>query len=208
MTPALQSEIEKLTHPETGLPGWCPTHKAMWLAEHIIKERLLWIAEIGVLSGRSLIPMALTVRSLGLGGFVLGIDPYQHARQVEGIANEGQIEWSKAIDWNQQFIDTTNRITEMGLTDWCGVLRAPSSSCFGLIGSLDLLHIDGCHSALATHRDIETWVPKVRTGGLVVVDDINWSTISPTLKLLPEWCEEKGYESHTPESSWGVWRRR
>jgi len=54
------------------------------------------------------------------------------------------------------------------------LIRADFSDAHGAFadGSIDLLHIDGCHSYEAVQRDFETWRPKLSRRGVVVLHDI------------------------------------
>lgn len=44
-------------------------------------------------------------------------------------------------------------------------------------GSLDMVFIDGDHRTSAVLRDIDTWLPKLRPGGILAGDDIGWDGV-------------------------------
>lgn len=48
--------------------------------------------------------------------------------------------------------------------------------------SIDFLFIDGDHSTEAVTRDIDIWFPKVKKGGVISGDDINWSSVKDAVE--------------------------
>lgn len=186
---------------EGGLPGWCSVKKARWLVDTILAEKLTNIVEIGVFGGRSLIAMALAVKHLSLGGYVLGVDSYCFEDQIEGEHRKHHIEWARNIDFELMWHVATNAVQKYAVQSVCGVLRASSLQVSWLVETVDLLHIDGCHSVLASCRDVESWLPKVRQGGIVVLDDSDWDTVQPAREMLMEQLELV----HT-ETTWEAYR--
>ena len=184
--------------------GWCTPFKAKWLADHILREHLNHVVEIGVFTGRSLIPMGLAVQELARGGYVLGIDPYSLERQTESVEIEGHITWARDIPYEQFHCETLAAIRSAGVSECCGLIRAASDEIACLIGPLDLLHIDGCHSVLASSRDVEVWTPKVRSGGLIVLDDATWSSVAEARAMLRDRC---GPPSFTSDDGWECYRK-
>ena len=74
----LFAQIEsELAHPDHQ-DGWCKLEKANALAAAIVSIQPNLIVEVGVWAGRSLIPMALSLKYLGKGK-ILGIDPWRAA---------------------------------------------------------------------------------------------------------------------------------
>ena len=48
--------------------------------------------------------------------------------------------------------------------------------------SIDFMFIDGDHSTEAVLRDIEIWLPKVKTGGILAGDDIDWASVKQAVE--------------------------
>lgn len=202
----MYAEIDAICAPEAegGLPGWCTPAKGRWLAELVLAEHLTCCVEIGVFGGRSLLALGLAVRHLGRGGYVLGVDPYDFGRQVEGMTHKSHVDWARDIPFEAIYQRALLDIRRRGLQTHCGVLRAAADECAGLIGPIDLLHIDGCHSVLSSCRDVEVWTPKVRPGGLIVLDDCEWETVQPARAMLAAQCEPPV----SVEPGWEAYRKR
>lgn len=188
----------------TGLPGWCTTLKGIWIADHIIREHLTRCVEIGVFGGRSLIAAGLALRKLGRGGYALGIDPYTFDRQTEGVTLTPHVEWAKDIDYEGIYRRALETIRTHDLQPFCGIVRAAADEIAPLIGPIDFLHIDGCHSVLSSCRDVETYAPKVRPGGLIVLDDCEWETVQAARTMLAAYCEPNPAR---PEPGWECYRK-
>jgi len=54
--------------------------------------------------------------------------------------------------------------------------------------SLDFVFIDASHRYENVRQDIEHWLPKVKSGGMIAGDDIRWASVRKAVKeLLPEY---------------------
>jgi hypothetical protein len=70
--------------------------------------------------------------------------------------------------------DEVNRYNEENYASFSRLLRTTFDDAqhnFG-DGTVDLLHIDGLHTYDAVRHDFDTWFPKVRPGGVVLIHDI------------------------------------
>jgi len=61
----------------------------------------------------------------------------------------------------------------------------PSADAAKLIEpGIGLLHIDGNHDYAKLRSDIEKYLPKLKPGGYLIVDDIAWPSIRPQYEEL------------------------
>jgi predicted O-methyltransferase YrrM len=153
------------------LEGWCSLEKAEALMMTTFVLRPLVAAEIGVWAGRSLLPVALALREIGRG-VVHGIEPWDAESSAEGYPKATADWWRLAANHEyarQQFSEMI-KDCRLDLVVRIDRRKSDDAECPPVI---DLLHIDGVHTAQA-RRDVAKFGSKVRVGGIVFVDDTAW----------------------------------
>lgn len=191
-----------LTHP-IRLEGWTTPEKGIELVNLILKEKPKVVVELGVFGGRSLIAMALALRANGAGK-AFGVDPWRLQVAIEGEGDPENIKWwTNNVNLHEIHRGCMEAIWRLGLEEWAVVVRGASQHVKQLFPMIDLLHIDGNHSELASCRDVENFVPRVPSGKWVVFDDTNWASTRKAVALLNGYCElVKDFDS------WRLYQRR
>lgn len=169
--------------------GWAWPEKAFMLCERIEFEKPSLVVELGVFGGRSMLPMALQLKENG-SGVIFGIDPWMSQPCLEGEMERENKEWWAKVNLEDVMHRFFNQVINLGLSDIAVPIRATSQACARLFpeGSIDLLHIDGNHSELASLRDIDNYFLKVRLGGLICLDDIHWPSNQAAVRKLDSLC--------------------
>ncbi len=150
--------------------GWCTIPKARTMAMLIVAMKPIVSIEIGVYTGKSAIAMAIAHKFLGKGQ-VLCIDPWKAEASSEGYEAEHKEWWSK-IDHEAIFREFTNHLIKFGVSAQVEIKRAKSDHVEPP-PVIDFLHIDGQHTEQAI-RDVSRFASRVKCGGIVVMDDIEW----------------------------------
>lgn len=175
--------------------GWCTREKAVSLIEMIYREKPHVVVEIGVFSGRSLIPQALALKAVygdKADGKVYGIDPWKKDAALEGEVGPENAKWWSELDLHQIHKECIESVWNNGVDEHCVLIRSESYRCVTLFNFIDLLHIDGNHSELSSCRDVELYVPKVRSGGFIYFDDCDWATTQKALKIMETMATKVG----------------
>jgi predicted O-methyltransferase YrrM len=183
----------------THLEGWCSPKKAAILQRWVQAIDAQLCVEIGVFGGASLIPQALACQAKG-SGKVFGIDPYSPAIATE-FADELNAKWWREVDFasiKSGFLRTVRRLQLTPYVELLEMTSAAATSQF-TAGTIDLLHIDGNHSAPQALADVVEWLPRVRVGGLVFIDDISWgmkgvqsASTGPAIEFALQHCSWLG----------------
>lgn len=127
-----------------------------WIVEAL---RPRTIVELGVHHGFSYAVFCQAVQHLRLATRCFAIDTWlgdQHAGFY------GDEVYAAVCSQNSRY-DGFSMLIRSDFADACGEFAD---------GSIDLLHIDGCHTYEAVRRDFESWLPKVSQRGVILFHDI------------------------------------
>ena len=162
--------------------------KVLVLGDLIVAHGLRTVVELGVYRGRLLSPLARLLTSLG-EGTAIGIDPYSEAAAVQTDEHDRGVDlvaWPTTIDWDGLYAEVSAAILRWEIGAHTSLIRERShdAALRFAAGTIDLLHVDGNHDAAAVTQDLEDFLPAVRPGGFVVLDDICWASGLPHYQRL------------------------
>ena len=175
---------DAINHYVPTLHGWLLPERGCEMADAIFETRPKLCVEIGVFGGRSLISQAFALRELNHGGVVVGIDPWRLEDAIDGEQDEANRNWwARNIDIEAIHRGAMKAIWDHRIEPWCTVIRGASQYAAPVFTELDMLFIDGCHSELASMRDVELWIPKLRQGAYCFLDDYSWPSTQEAYKV-------------------------
>jgi len=178
------------------LKGWAELDRVFEIAKIVLEEKPLRCCEIGVFQGKQLIPIALTLKHIGQGQ-IAGIDPWFCEPCLEG-ENEANREWWSKLDLDEIYEEFAAIVFRLGLANIVATIRARSQDVYWMMNDLDLLSIDGNHSEGVSCRDVELYMPRVKSGGIILFDDTTWASTQKALGMVADQCEVvKAFDNHT-----------
>lgn len=128
---------------------------AFWLMS-ALRPRV--VVELGVHRGFSYFVLCQAVQRLNLSTRCYGVDTWVGDEHAGFYTDEV---YEQVSAHNRRY-DTFSRMIRSDFADACDQFAD---------GSIDLLHIDGCHTYEAVRRDFESWLPKLSPRGVMVFHD-------------------------------------
>ena len=180
-----------LSQVEIDFGGGCSVIKAYLMACLIRDEGLRSTLDIGVYRGRSLFPQALAHRQ-HTSGVAYGVDPFDSMEAVQQDAPAAISDlvkaWARDTDLQQVYDEVVSLTTKFDLEAHCTLVRQPSAKAIGYFRErdivFDLVHIDGNHDTVRVREDVDLYLPRLRRGGYLVLDDVSWESIRPVYEEL------------------------
>jgi predicted O-methyltransferase YrrM len=186
--------------------GWCSEQKGAFLVSLVLDAKPQIIVEIGVYGGKSLVPMACALKA-NQRGVIYGIDPWDCMESVKGLQQVEHVDFWKHLDHQKILQRLIGNIRKLSLESQIVLIQNTSENA-SPIYDIDLLHIDGNHSEAASYLDVTKWVPLVKKGGYIILDDMTWCdngafTTARTCEWLDAHCTK--VTEFTDTCKWGVW---
>lgn len=191
---------------------WAPLERRCEMAELVCQIKPKVVVEIGTFGGASAIPMAFALRHINKGGKIYCVDPWRLDYAKEGEWEENQKWYENNVNLHDVHRKCMEAIWSHRIDEWLVVIRAASQYCAELFPQIDLLLVDGNHSEIASLRDAELYVPRVRKGGFVLIDDLDWSVpvegtpINSTKKAVE--FTKSSCDSVRQSGNMGIYRKR
>lgn len=185
---------------QNSIEGWCSPEKAENMMDLIYEVKPEICVELGVFGGSSIYPTASALKFLARG-IVYAIDSWKNSDCLEGYTSDNpNYQWWNKINLNYIHDGFVKMLHNFGLTSYCKVLRMTGEEALNQFAdeSIDILHIDGNHTENAALNDAKMYLPKVKKGGYIWFDDVNWPSTKNALAFMLSYCE-KDEERSTDE---------
>jgi len=187
---SLPNHIEKAIYEYLPhMDGWTQPERACEIAECILSTKAKICVDIGVFAARSTIAMGFAARQLG-NSKVYGIDPWTPEAATDNDDNKEGIDWWKEkANLEEIQRQAIRAVWDHHLEPWVIMIRSKSEYVYDLFPEIEFLNIDGGHSEVASCRDVELYLPRVKPGYYVCMDDAAWPSTQKAVKLIEEQCD-------------------
>jgi predicted O-methyltransferase YrrM len=178
--------------------GWCFDEKRKLIHNLVKTTHSKVCVEIGVYKGSSLFAFAEILETIG--GKITGIDPWSFEMSKNDIETADKIYedyfYNQLLKGQETFDIIYNNVSDIvsnnDMSKTITLIRKPSEDAFIEFEneSIDIIHIDGNHNEMNVSRDILLYLPLVKKGGYIVMDDSDWNSVKNSINrfLLP-YCD-------------------
>jgi hypothetical protein len=191
-TPAeIQNFKQEVVHTVLGMEGWCSEEKALAFIDLILEMRPDVCVEIGVFAGRSFFPIVSTLKFLD-HGTAIAIDPWDKVeclKYLDPTDDQSHMKWWGKLNMDHIYYLFLNTLRHHDLERHSKVIKSSSEKAASSIQTIDFLYLDGNHSQIVSALDVALYLPKVRSGGIICVNDTLWPQMQPAVDVLIEQCE-------------------
>lgn len=152
--------------------SWCSEEKANLIMDLVLLEKPKVCVEIGACTGSSILPIG-AVLQFNKQGTVYAIDAWsnQVATQYWADTDPNKTWWS-TVDMKAVHRAFRNLLKTWNLKKYCQEIALPSEDAISKLDTIDFLHLDGDYSEIGSMKDVELYLPKVKSGGYILLSNL------------------------------------
>jgi len=180
-----------ISHELKTLHGWCSEEKALNFIDLVLEVKPAVCVDIGAFGGKSVLPVASALKFLDKG-VVIAIDPWdkiEALKHFEPTDDPRHLEWWGKVDFNSIYRGFAQMLQRNNLGKYCKVMKMTSEKAAPYIETIDILYLDGNHAEKMVTQDVQLYLPKIRSGGYIWLNDSTWTAMQPAIELLMESCD-------------------
>ena len=166
--------------------GWCDAEKGFQIGKLVLDSKPQKIAEVGVFEGKSTLALAKACKMNG-SGTVYAIDSWKKEDCIDDEVAANQ-EWWSTLDLDghyEAFVGHTVRAQVVKNIQFC---RMSSWDASRFLPDMDMVHIYDNHAEWPSTSDVVNWLPKLKVGGYLVMDDVNWESTQTAIRFAEKYC--------------------
>jgi predicted O-methyltransferase YrrM len=186
------------------MEGWCDPQKGLEIARLVLNSKPQRIAEIGVFEGKSTLALAYACKLNG-SGTVYAIDSWKKEDCIDDELTSNQEWWAK-LDLNKHYEAFVRHCVRSEVVRHIQFCRMSSCDASGFLPDMDMVHIDANHAEWPSTSDVINWIPKLKVGGYLIMDDVNWDSTKTAIRFIEKRCK---FESRfdLKESSFSIYQK-
>ena len=173
------------------IEGWCSEEKALSFIDLVLDVKPDVCVEVGVFGGSSLFPVATTLKFLN-HGIIVAIDPWDKIeclKYLDPLRDQHHLQWWGMVNMNYIYYSFKELLQKHGIEKYCQIIRETSEKAAPMVDTIDILYLDGNHSEVVSTQDVQLYLPKVRHGGFIWMNDTLWTDRQDAIDLLLEACD-------------------
>lgn len=152
--------------------SWCSKEKTHLLMDLTLITQPEICVEIGAFTGASVLPVAAVLKKLNHGE-IYAIDAWSNEEAVKYMEdNDPNKAWWSTLNMKSIYDAIQSMVQTWALTHCCQLIKSPSREAVNQIDQIDFLHLDGNYSEFVSLQDVNLYVPKVKSGGYILLSNL------------------------------------
>lgn len=150
--------------------SWSSNEKIKILMDLVFDNHPKLVVEIGSFNGGLTIPIATALKHLNYGK-IFAVDAFSNSEAVKGVLeNDPNYYWWSTLNFSEVKQTLITKIHANKLQKFVTVVHSKSKDAAYKFENIDFLILDGGMSEEAFNEDLKIYLPKVRSGGYLMVN--------------------------------------